>query len=219
LLTLISAAIVGFSAAHGDSSSERQQLAACKAGSVPASIGGAHVCLEVGSKCKARYESAYERKGFRCVAGRLQKKRKPPPPPAPPPPAKAMPGLYRFSTSQCTFPTLCNMGTLRVQDDGLSLTDIVIPYSATCTPPRPWTDVLTSNQGAVVTLDADLGFNINGSGSFSGGSFTLVSTGRFDTAGNVSGSFDVHVSGNDSGGNYACDTGTVTFSGKLQPPS
>jgi len=47
--------------------------AKCKGGSVSAVVGGAHVCLKAGQKCKARYQPAYKKKGFNCVKGRLQK--------------------------------------------------------------------------------------------------------------------------------------------------
>jgi len=47
--------------------------AKCKGGSVSAVVGGAHVCLKAGQKCKARYEPAYKKKGFHCANGRLQK--------------------------------------------------------------------------------------------------------------------------------------------------
>jgi hypothetical protein len=131
-------------------------------------------------------------------------------------PVKAMPGQYRFATSQCAYPTACNMGTLTVLADGRTFSDFVIPYSATCTPPADVVDVLTSNKGAVLSMDADLEFEVNGTASVAGATITILLTGQFDTAGNVSGNFDFHISGNDNAGtHHECDTGLVTFSGKL----
>lgn len=88
-------------------------------------------------KCRARYERAYERKGFKCVSGRLQKI----PPPIPPPTALA--GLYRFNTSQCAAPTLRNMGTVTVLPGGLTFTNFTAPYFADCVPPYHYVDLLS----------------------------------------------------------------------------
>jgi len=52
-------------------------------------VGGRPACIAGGQPCKAKYESTYERFGFRCRSGRLVRKRpapSPPPPPSPQPP-------------------------------------------------------------------------------------------------------------------------------------
>jgi hypothetical protein len=43
----------------------------CAKGSVAATIGGKHVCLKAGRRCKAKFERQYERYKLRCVSGRL----------------------------------------------------------------------------------------------------------------------------------------------------
>jgi hypothetical protein len=74
----------------------------CPGGSVRAVIGGKVTCLRSGAACKAKYNSAYRKHGFSCVAGRLARiSATPPPPPAPtPPPPIAAPGHYKGMTSQ-----------------------------------------------------------------------------------------------------------------------
>jgi hypothetical protein len=186
---------------------------ACAADSVPAHIGGKSVCLQVGLKCRARYERAYERKGFKCVNGRLQKI-----PPAPPPPT-ALAGFYRLTTSQCLAPGVaCNLGSLTVLPGGLTFTNLSLPYYVDCTPPYHYVDVLTTKQDVPLTIEPDLSFSVSGTVTDSGGTLNAFVIGQFDTTGTVSGSFDVHISGNDSAGtHYECETGKLTFSGKLSP--
>lgn len=86
-------------------------LASCPAGSKPAVIAGKFKCLRVGQRCKTKYQAAYKKYGFTCVAGRLRRYRPAPPnppappePPAPPPPPQpvALPGHYQGLTSQLT---------------------------------------------------------------------------------------------------------------------
>jgi hypothetical protein len=184
----------------------------CAAGAVPAHIGGKSVCLQVGLKCRARYERAYERKGFKCVSGRLQKI------PPPPPPPTALAGLYRFSTSQCLAPSLCNQGTLTVLPGGLTFTNFTAPYYVDCVPPYHYVDLLETKQDVPLTIEPDLNFSVSGTVTNSALTLNAFVIGQFDTAGTVSGSFDVHISGNDSAGtHYECETGKLTFSGKLSP--
>jgi hypothetical protein len=45
----------------------------CRAGSVPAIIEGERACFRAGQRCANRLERQYNRYGFRCRAGRLQK--------------------------------------------------------------------------------------------------------------------------------------------------
>jgi hypothetical protein len=174
------------------------------------------VCLAVGQKCKARYERVYKKKGFDCANGRLRRPAPPPPPSPPPAPLQALPGTYQFATSHCVL-GVCDLGTIVVRPDGRTYTGVVIPYSAQCTPPYDWVDVVTSSQGAVFDLGSDLSFDVSGQSAANGVTLTVALSGQFDAAGNVFGSFDFHLSGNDSAGtHYDCDTGRVTFSGKLR---
>jgi YVTN family beta-propeller protein len=53
--------------------------AVCSSGSDAAVVGGRHVCLRVGLKCKAQFQAAYRRHGFVCRDGRLRKLAKPKP--------------------------------------------------------------------------------------------------------------------------------------------
>lgn len=59
------------------------EIAACAKGAVAAKIGGKSVCLRVGSRCKAKYNSFYKKHGFTCIAGHLRKKTAKPPAPTP----------------------------------------------------------------------------------------------------------------------------------------
>jgi hypothetical protein len=187
---------------------------------VPAYIGGKSVCLRVGLKCRARYERAYQRKGFKCLNGRLQKI-----PPAPPP-ATALAGLYTLTTSQCIAPNLCRGGILTVDPGGLTFTNFKVAYIADCTPDYHFISSLTTDTDALLPIDPGLTFAISdafsiqifGTPSIPHGMANAITSGQFDTAGNVTGKFDVHVSGDDSAGtHHECDTGQVTFSGKLSP--
>ena len=82
----------------------------CPRGAKPAVIAGDFKCLRGGQRCKTRYQAAYKRYGFVCVAGYLHKRRPAPPPtppPAEPPPPLpptplALPGHYKGLTSQMT---------------------------------------------------------------------------------------------------------------------
>lgn len=65
----------------------------CRSGAVPAVIGGRHVCLRAGHRCRRAFRRQYRRYGFICQTnGRLKRVHprhqptpKPPPPPPPPP--------------------------------------------------------------------------------------------------------------------------------------
>jgi hypothetical protein len=113
LVTLVVsvAALVAAAAGTGAASPQPPHVAltACKAGTVPATVGGHHVCLAAGRKCKARYERIYRKKGFHCASGRLHRIKPstpppppPPPPPLPPPPPPAQAGHYKGTSSQLT---------------------------------------------------------------------------------------------------------------------
>ena len=56
----------------------------CKSGSTSARIGGKHVCLKPGARCKKRHDGAYHRYRFHCHSGRLTRFRPPQRPPRPP---------------------------------------------------------------------------------------------------------------------------------------
>ena len=56
----------------------------CKSGSTSARIGGAHICLRAGQRCKKRHDRTYHRYRFHCHSGRLTRFRPPPGPPQPP---------------------------------------------------------------------------------------------------------------------------------------
>jgi hypothetical protein len=220
LLPILLAVLLAASARAQAASAKHPELrSACNADSVPAHIGGKSVCLRVGLKCRARYERAYERKGFKCVSGRLQEI------PPPPPPPTALAGLYRFTTSQCLAPGVaCNIGSVTVLPGGLTLTNLNLPYYVDCTPPYHFFSDLSTTQDAPLTLDPGLTFGISGTFTIQivgtnpipNGTGNATVNGQFDTVGNVSGTFDVHVSGDDSAGtHHECDTGQLTFSGKL----
>ena len=55
----------------------------CQSGATSARIGGAHVCLRPGQRCKKRHDGAYHRYRFHCHSGRLTRFR-PQGPPRPP---------------------------------------------------------------------------------------------------------------------------------------
>ena len=57
-----------------------QRPSACSSGYVDAVVGGEHKCLHAGEFCAVRYETDYERYGFRCVSGHLQTAASPTPP-------------------------------------------------------------------------------------------------------------------------------------------
>jgi pimeloyl-ACP methyl ester carboxylesterase len=56
----------------------------CKSGSTSARIGGKHVCLKPGARCKKRLDRAYHRYRFHCHSGRLTQFRAPRGPAKPP---------------------------------------------------------------------------------------------------------------------------------------
>jgi pimeloyl-ACP methyl ester carboxylesterase len=56
----------------------------CRSGATSARIGGAHVCLKPGARCKSRHDGAYHRYRFHCHSGRLTRFRPPKGPPKPP---------------------------------------------------------------------------------------------------------------------------------------
>jgi hypothetical protein len=110
LIVLFAAIGAAASASAPASTGPDHATASCPPGSKPAIIAGNFKCLRAGQRCKVRYQAAYKKYGFRCVAGHLRKNApKPPtppaePPPAPPPPPTppAQPGHYKGLTSQLT---------------------------------------------------------------------------------------------------------------------
>jgi len=195
---------------------------ACRKGSVAARIGGARVCLHVGSKCRARYERTYKKKGFHCANGRLQKLPAPQPPIFEPP--EALPGDYQITTSQCDL-GVCDLGGLTVAPGSMYFKNLDLPFTAQCTPPNTYTSILITTQDSPIPIDyPELTFQLSGtfpisdtSGTIGTGSATV--NGKFDATGNVSGTFDDHASVDNAGTHYECDTGNVSFSGKLQGSS
>jgi hypothetical protein len=168
-------------------------------------------------KCRARYEPGYNKKGFHCANGRLRKRAPQTPPATPPPPPQALAGRYSFTTTQCAAPPLCNIGTVEVLPGGQSWTNFAMPYSAQCTPPHPYHDVLTTQRDMSFPLGPSLTFAVGGSVTGNNVTLTADINGRFDTAGGISGTFDLHISANDRAGtHYECDTGQQSFSGKLR---
>lgn len=76
--------------------------ALCSAAFVDAIVGGEHKCLHAGEFCSARYERDYERYGFGCVAGRLERKGSPTSTPASgATPSHTVPLLRRIRSSGC----------------------------------------------------------------------------------------------------------------------
>lgn len=185
-------------------------LVACKSGSVRAVVDHTRVCLRVGGKCKARYERVYEQKGFRCVAGRLQKKQKPVPPPPPAPPPAALEGHYLFTTNQG------NAGTVDVLTGGHSFANFVIPYRAECSDGGHYISILSTMKDVTVQLDSNLSFSTTAQLTNTDGSFNVNAGIKFDTAGAVSGSLTVTLTRSAGG---TCTTPAITFSGNLRPPS
>lgn len=59
----------------------------CQPGRTHAVIGGRHVCLRAGQRCRPARDARYHSYGFHCHSGRLTRARREPPlPPSPPPP-------------------------------------------------------------------------------------------------------------------------------------
>jgi hypothetical protein len=193
--------------------------AACPAGSKRAVIGGKVVCLRAGQRCKARYQAAYKRKGFVCVAGRLRKRAvapppsppptppPPTPPPAPPPPP-AQPGHYHGTDSQLVAIDL------DVSSDGRAVTVTTGQINQGCTPPgHIYGGGL--NQAGPLAIASDGSFVIDSDfqGTFSDGTpytghFNL--TGRFSGT-SATGTLSANLSFTAGGTGYACGSGVQTW--------
>ena len=66
------AVLTGFAAGAGPDSAHALPAVACKTGSVAAVVGGRHVCLNGGQRCRRALDGRYHRYGFHCHAsGRL----------------------------------------------------------------------------------------------------------------------------------------------------
>jgi hypothetical protein len=133
--------------------------------------------------------------------------------------------MYQFSTNQCPGTLTCsNIGIVTVLPGGFTFTNFNAPYSADCTPSYRFHSVLSTNKDVPIALTTNLTFslsgtfviNIIGTPSIPNANATVNINGAFDASGNVSGTLEVHVSGNDTNGtHYECDSGAVSFSGKL----
>src|SRR6266540_4360956 len=130
----------------------------------------------------------------------------PPPPPPPPAPPLVPPGHYSITTSQG------HLTSLDVSADGRTITSLSVPYTAPCQPPASFnsTAVLTG----ALTIASDRTFKADGSGTITGGTYTLTISGQFDAAGNVSGTLRGRVSATQNGTHYECDRDNVTFQGR-----
>ena len=81
LALLAFGAVLALTGAASGGHSPGSAVKLCKAGSIPAWIGGKDLCLKAGAKCSKRLDAAYHRYRFHCHAGRLTRF---PPPPKPP---------------------------------------------------------------------------------------------------------------------------------------
>jgi hypothetical protein len=100
----------------------------------------------------------------------------------------------------------------QVGPSGRALFGLRVEYNATCKPPATLRGVIGGGGG--VSINDDRTFAVNA--STADGLTKLVLAARFDGAGHVSGTFQVHTSRDQNGTHYECDTGTVEFSGGLQ---
>jgi hypothetical protein len=175
----------------------------CPRGSKPAIIAGTFKCLRVGVACKARYQAAYRKYGFKCVSGRLRKLTTP----APPPPAQ--PGHYRGTTSQN------EKFEFDVTSDGRGVTNVV-------------TGQINEGCNGGVTLSGFAGtwvtdiLPIDASGGFASDApyITTVSssaaTGRFTLTGHLNGAvgvgnFQKTTNFSANGTAYTCGSGLQTW--------
>jgi hypothetical protein len=191
---------------------------ACPAGTKRAVIGGKVKCLRAGQACKLRYQAAYKRYGFRCVAGHLRKNTpkppvtppvEPPPPPAPPPPPppRAQPGHYKGTTSQLTViefdvtadsSTVLNLATGQVNQG--------------CTPHASLYGGGVHNVGAAIlpdlTFRRDFVYDTSVGSDPAHATFTI--TGQFSGAA-ATGTLQASVTFTHEGVAYACGSGLQTW--------
>ena len=78
-------ALAGAGAAVGGQQ-PRSDTRPCESGATSARIGGVHVCLKAGQRCKKRHDRAYHRYRFHCHSSRLTRFGPPRPPTLPEPP-------------------------------------------------------------------------------------------------------------------------------------
>ena len=180
--------------------------ASCPRGSKAAIIGGNFKCLRLGAACKARYQTAYRKYGFKCVSGRLRKLTTPAPPPSPPP---GQPGHYKGTTSQN------ENFEFDVTSNGRGVTNVVTgQINEGCNGgftlfgfAGKWvTDILPIDAGGGFSVDFPYITTVNSSAAT--GKFTL--TGHLNGAVGV-GNFQKTTNFTENGTAYACGSGLQTW--------
>lgn len=198
--------------------------ASCPRGYKPAVIAGNFKCLRAGQRCKMRYQIAYKKYGFRCVAGHLRKDApkppvppaEPPPPPPPPPPAPpALAGHYKGLTSQLTT------FEFDVTSDGFRVTNLKTgQVNAGCTPQFGLSggEIDLGSYLMNVTTGGDFGVEYDDRGTISGGTIsgTIPYTGHTKISGHFNGltavgSLEVTLGFSYNGVSYACGSGHQTW--------
>jgi hypothetical protein len=117
------------------------------------------------------------------------------------------PGHYVASSIQGRYVTF------DVQADGRSLINLRVEFNAACQPSGTLENGFYT-VGSAVPIAGDRTFTSNT--RTSSGNAAMNIRGTFDTAGNVSGTFQGHVSLDSQGTHYECDSGTVSYSGRRQ---
>lgn len=181
--------------------------ASCPRGSKPAIVAGSFKCLRAGQLCKARYQKAYRKYGFKCVNGRLRTTV--PPTPKPPVPPPGQPGHYKGTTSQN------ELFEFDVTSDGRGVTNVV-------------TGQINQGCNGGFTLWGGAGTWVSGRLPIdSSGRFTVdfpyqnvvnasASNGRFTLTGHLNGAvgvgnFQVTTNFIENGVAYACGSGLQTW--------
>jgi hypothetical protein len=216
LVTLVVSVVALVAVAAGTASPRTVPSArtACKAGTVSATVGGRHVCLAAGKKCKARYERIYKKKGFHCAAGRLHKVKPstPPPPPLPPPappPPPAQAGHYKGTSSQLTD------FEFDVTSDGSAVTHLVTgQINESCNLGATLYGGNLNSGSGTIPIDPSGSFKLDATISGTVGSDPsmdhLVITGNFSGA-TASGTLLVTTSFTDQGTAYSCTSNPQTW--------
>lgn len=220
LVTLVVsvAALVAAAAGTGAASPRPPSFAptACKTGAVSATIGGHHVCLAAGKKCKARYERIYRKKGFHCASGRLRNVKPstpPPPPPLPPPPPPAQAGHYKGTSSQLTD------FEFDVTPDGSAVTRLVTgQINESCTGGATLYGGNLDSGTATIPIDPGGSFKLDVTFASTVGSDPsmdrVVITGNFSGA-TATGTLLVTTSFTDQGTAYSCTSNPQTWKATL----
>ena len=97
-----------------------------------------------------------------------------------------------------------------VDADGRTMRNLRVEVNTACHPPAELQSVVTVT--GAIAISAARTFTVNASRS--DGTLTLTLQGQFDAVSNVSGSFRLHRMLVQSGTQYDCDSGTVTFAGR-----